>query len=295
MAAGAAGAVGAGGGAGAAVAAAAGARRRRARGGGGRGRGRGRGALLGLGLALVDAAAMLGLALVLAQQPGGPEPPRAAPPPPPPAPPRQLPPVTLCEGLRKKDCKQKAGCVQAAKGCRRTYENGADCEAIPKNKPKGWKKWCKLAGCVVDVDDYDYGDYTAAAPDAVDYGDYSASAEDADTVAQTRIGRGLLKKKKKSCLFPKAPEDPRRLPTVTYCEGLPKKVCNKKPGCINVKGHGCQRTYENGANCEAIPKKKKKWCRNAGCVVEVAYEYDYDYGDYDYSLKKTKFCTYPLV
>jgi len=29
--------------------------------------------------------------------------------------------------------------------------------------------------------------------------------------------------------------------------------------------------------------------------VEVAYEYDYDYGDYDYSLKKTKFCTYPLV
>merc|ERR1712224_618441 len=73
------------------------------------------------------------------------------------------------------------------------------CEAIPKNKPKGWKKWCKLAGCVVDVD-------------AVDYGDYTASAEDADTVAQTRIGRGLLKKKKKSCLFPKAPEDPRRLP-----------------------------------------------------------------------------------
>ena len=62
-----------------------------------------------------------------------------------------------------------------------------------------------------------------------------------------------------------------------------------------MKGHGCQRTYENGANCEAIPKKKKKWCRNAGCVVEVAYEYDYDYGDYDYSLKKTKFCTYPLV
>merc|ERR1712078_813863 len=93
--------------------------------------------------------------------------------------------------------------------------------------------------------------------DAVDYGDYSASAEDADTVAQTRIGSGLLKKKKKSCLFPKAPEDPRRLPTVTYCEGLPKKVCNKKPGCINVKGHGCQRTYENGANCEAIPRRRR--------------------------------------
>merc|ERR1719399_2730296 len=33
-------------------------------------------------------------------------------------------------------------------------------------------------------------------------GDYTAAAEDADTVAQTRIGRGLLKKKKKSCLFP---------------------------------------------------------------------------------------------
>merc|ERR1711924_234699 len=32
--------------------------------------------------------------------------------------------------------------------------------------------------------------------------------EDADTVAQTRIGRGLLKKKKKSCLFPKAGRPP---------------------------------------------------------------------------------------
>merc|ERR1712224_1144530 len=106
------------------------------------------------------------------------------------------------------------GCVQAAKGCRRTYENGADCKAIPKNKPKGWKKWCKLAGCVVDVDDYDYGDYTAAAPDAVDYGDYSASAEDADTVAQTWIGRGLLK----------------------------KKDCKQKAGCVQA-AKGCRRTY----------------------------------------------------
>merc|ERR1712196_646224 len=87
----------------------------------------------------------------------------------------------------------------------------------------------------------------------------------------------------------------RRRPLVTACEGLPNEKCKETRGCIKVKGHGCHRTFENGANCEAIPKRKKKWCRNAGCVVEVAYEYDYDYGDYDYSLKKPRFCTYPLV
>ena len=71
-------------------------------------------------------------------------------------------------------------------GCKPTYKNGADCEAIPKNK----KKWCRKAGCALEVE-YDY-----------DYGDYSASMEDADPVAQTRSGRGLLKKKKKYCTFP---------------------------------------------------------------------------------------------
>merc|ERR1719281_597161 len=56
--------------------------------------------------------------------------------------------VLLPQPLAERDGRELTG------GRRRTYENGADCEAIPKNKPKGWKKWCNLAGCVVDVDDY---------------------------------------------------------------------------------------------------------------------------------------------
>merc|ERR1719281_846148 len=101
---------------------------------------------------------------------------------------------------------------------------------------------------------------------------------------------------------PRTPEDPRgdprgppgtpggtpRLPVKTVCGQLRKKECKKTPGCIKVKGQeckktpgcikvkgqGCKGTYENGADCEAIPKKK--WCRKAGCALKV--EDDYDYG-----------------
>merc|ERR1719333_923941 len=55
-----------------------------------------------------------------------------------------------------------------------------------------------------------------------------------------------------------------RLPVKTVCGQLQNEECKKTPGCIKVKGQGCKGTYENGADCEAIPKKK--WCRKAGCA-----------------------------
>merc|ERR1719313_1119455 len=109
---------------------------------------------------------------------------------------------------------------------------------------------------------------------------------------------------------PRPPGDPRgapRLPVKTVCGQLRKKECKKTPGCIKVKGQGRKGTYENGADCEAIPKKK--WCRKAGCALKV--EDDYDYGDYSASVedagpvaqtrrgrgrggkKKKKYCTFP--
>merc|ERR1719310_2759924 len=80
---------------------------------------------------------------------------------------------------------------------------------------------------------------------------------------------------------PRTPEDPRgdprepprtpgrtpRLPVKTVCGQLQNEECKKTPGCIKVKGQGCKGTYENGADCEAIPKKK--WCRKAGCALKV--------------------------
>merc|ERR1719333_2039257 len=84
---------------------------------------------------------------------------------------------------------------------------------------------------------------------------------------------------------PRPPEDPRgdprepprtpegtpgrtpRLPVKTVCGQLQNEECKKTPGCIKVKGQGCKGTYENGADCEAIPKKK--WCRKAGCALKV--------------------------
>merc|ERR1719375_1980596 len=69
---------------------------------------------------------------------------------------------------------------------------------------------------------------------------------------------------------PRTPGDPRgtpRLPVKTVCGQLRKKECKKTPGCIKVKGQGCKGTYENRADCEAIPKKK--WCRKAGCALKV--------------------------
>ena len=98
----------------------------------------------------------------------------------------RLPVKTVCGQLQNEECKKTPGCIKVkGQGCKGTYENGADCEAIPK------KKWCRKAGCALKVED----DY--------DYGDYSASVEDAGPVAQTRRGRGRGgKKKKKYCTFP---------------------------------------------------------------------------------------------
>merc|ERR1719274_484075 len=66
---------------------------------------------------------------------------------------------------------------------------------------------------------------------------------------------------------PGTPGGTPRLPVKTVCGQLRKKECKKTPGCIKVKGQGCKGTYENGADCEAIPKKK--WCRKAGCALKV--------------------------
>merc|ERR1719235_2814954 len=80
---------------------------------------------------------------------------------------------------------------------------------------------------------------------------------------------------------PGTPGGTPRLPVKTVCGQLRKKECKKTPGCIKVKGQGCKGTYENGADCEAIPKKK--WCRKAVCALKV--EDDYDYGDYSASVE----------
>merc|ERR1719247_1530066 len=214
---------------------------------------------------------MLGLALVLAQQPGGPEPPRAAG-----APPSSAPARHALRGAAEEGLQAKGGLRPGRQGVPADVRERGRLRSHPEEQAEGVEEVVQARGLCRGRRRLRLRGLHGRRPGC-------------------RGLRGLLGLRGGRRHRRQSPEDPRRLPTVTYCEGLPKKVCNKKPGCINVKGHGCQRTYENGANCEAIPKKKKKWCRNAGCVVKVAYEYDYDYGDYDYSLKKTKFCTYPLV
>merc|ERR1719463_815345 len=96
---------------------------------------------------------------------------------------------------------------------------------------------------------------------------------------------------------PRTPAPPRRtprLPVKTVCGQLQNEECKKTPGCIKVKGQGCKGTYENGADCEAIPKKK--WCRKAGCALKVE-----DAGPVAQTQlgrgrggkKKKKYCTFP--
>merc|ERR1719146_392957 len=237
---------------------------------------------------------MLGLALVLAQQPGGPEPPRAAPPPPP-APPPSAPARHALRGAAEEGLQAKGGLRPGRQGVPADVRERGRLRSHPEEQAEGVEEVVQARGLCRGRRRLRLRGLHGRRP----------GCRGLRGLLGLRGGRRhrrpnpdrarAAQEEEEVVSIPQSPGRPPAAPHGHVLRRPTEEGVQQEAGLHQREGTWVPANVRERGQLRSHPQEEEEVVQERRLCSEVAYEYDYDYGDYDYSLKKTKFCTYPLV